>query len=94
MAFRNGTRPVLYDLRQRRPDDLVERDDRLEVAERLSSLGEIVEPLTDAEIGRVVDEAVRRNLRRSPCRSCSATCATSTSGGSPRPCERRCPTFP
>ena len=61
MAFRNGTRPVLYDLRQRRPDDLVERDDRLEVAERLSSLGEIVEPLTDAEIGRVVDEAVRRN---------------------------------
>ena len=63
MAFRNGTRPVLYDLRQRRPDDLVERDDRLEVAERLSSLGEIVEPLTDAEIGRVVDEAVRRNLR-------------------------------
>src|SRR5688572_22627137 len=39
MAFRNGTRPVLYDLRQRRPNELVERDDRLEVAERLSSLG-------------------------------------------------------
>ncbi len=61
MAFRNGTRPVLYDLRQRRPNELVERDDRIEVTERLSSLGEVVVPLTDAEIQRVVREVVRRD---------------------------------
>jgi N-methylhydantoinase A len=60
MAFRSGTRPMLYDLRQRRPNELVERDDRLEVAERLSSLGDVVEPLTEAEIQRVVDEVEQR----------------------------------
>ena len=61
MAFRNGTRPVLYDLRQPRQNELVARDDRLDVAERLSSLGEVIEPLTDSEVGRIVDEVVRRD---------------------------------
>ena len=60
MAFRDGTRPVLYDLRQPPPDDLVARDDRIEVRERLSSAGDAVEPLTDEEIGRVVSEVVVR----------------------------------
>jgi N-methylhydantoinase A len=61
MAFRNGTKPLLYDLRQPRPNELVEREDRIEVRERVSGLGEVVEPLTIAEIDRVVDEvAVRR----------------------------------
>jgi N-methylhydantoinase A len=60
MAFRDGTRPVLYDLRQRRPNELVDREDRIEVRERLSSLGEVVEPLTDAEVERVVAEVSRR----------------------------------
>jgi N-methylhydantoinase A len=61
MAFRNGTRPVLYDLRQPRPNELVPREDRLEVAERLSGLGEVVQPLSDAEIERVIGEVVRRD---------------------------------
>jgi N-methylhydantoinase A len=60
MAFRDGTRPLLYDLRQPRPSELVDRDDRVEVRERVSSLGEVVEPLTDAEIDRVASEVVRR----------------------------------
>ena len=60
MAFRNGTKPLLYDLRQPRPNELVERDDRIEVAERVSGLGEVVVPLTTAEIDRVVDEVASR----------------------------------
>lgn len=60
MAFRDGTRPVLYDLRQRRPDPIVAEEDRIEVGERLSSLGEVVTPLTDAEVDRVVAEVARR----------------------------------
>ncbi|MGZ8662153.1 MAG: hydantoinase/oxoprolinase family protein [Actinomycetota bacterium] len=61
MAFRNGTRPELYDLRQSRPNELVTRDDRLDVVERLSGLGEVVRPLSEAEVERVVDEVVRRD---------------------------------
>ncbi|MFM7717979.1 MAG: hydantoinase/oxoprolinase family protein [Actinomycetota bacterium] len=61
MAYRDGTRPVLYDLRQRRPDPIVAPEDRVEVAERLSSLGEVVVPLTDAEVERVVAEVAARS---------------------------------
>jgi N-methylhydantoinase A len=60
MAFRDGTRPALYDLQQARPDPLVDQEDRLEVRERVSGLGEVVEPLTRAEIDRVVAEVVAR----------------------------------
>lgn len=61
MAFRNGTKPLLYDLRQTRPNELVERNDRIDVRERLSGLGEVVEPLTEGEIDRIVAEVkVRR----------------------------------
>jgi N-methylhydantoinase A len=60
MAFRNGTKPRLYDLRQPRPNELVERSDRIEVRERVSGLGEVVEVLTPSEIDRVVDEVVAR----------------------------------
>jgi N-methylhydantoinase A len=61
MAFRDGTRPVLYDLRQRRPDPLVEREDRIGVHERVSGSGEIVQALTDEEIARVVAEVAARS---------------------------------
>jgi N-methylhydantoinase A len=61
MAFRDGTRPLLYDLRQPRPNELVPREDRLGVRERLSSLGEVVEPLTGGEVDRVVGEVGSRN---------------------------------
>jgi N-methylhydantoinase A len=60
MAYRNGSRPQLYDLRQRRPNELVDRRDRLEVRERLSSVGDVIDPLTDAEISRVVAEVADR----------------------------------
>jgi len=60
MAFRNGTKPLLYDLRQARPNEIVARGDRIEVRERVSGLGEVVERLTIAEIGRVVDEVAAR----------------------------------
>jgi N-methylhydantoinase A len=53
LGYRNGSRPVVYDLTQPRPGQLVRRRDRIEVAERLSGLGEVVTPLTLAEIQRV-----------------------------------------
>ena len=60
MAFRNGTKPLLYDLRQPRPNQLVRREDRIEVRERVSGLGEMVEPLEASEIERVVGEVAAR----------------------------------
>ncbi|HEX6933714.1 MAG TPA: hydantoinase/oxoprolinase family protein [Streptosporangiaceae bacterium] len=55
LGYRNGSRPVVYDLTQPRPRQLVARRDRIEVTERLSGLGEVVTPLTAAEIDRVAD---------------------------------------
>ena len=60
MAFRNGTRPVLYDLRQPRPNELVPREDRIEVRERISGVGEVVESLTPEEVDRVVRQVADR----------------------------------
>jgi N-methylhydantoinase A len=54
LGYRNGSRPVVYDLMQARPPQLVRRRDRIEVIERISGLGEVVTPLTSAEIERVV----------------------------------------
>ena len=53
LGYRNGCRPSVYDLTQPRPAQLVRRRDRIEAAERLSGQGEIVTPLTAAEIERV-----------------------------------------
>jgi N-methylhydantoinase A len=53
LGYRNGSRPVVYDLTQPRPRQLARRRDRIEVAERLSGLGEVVTPLTPGEIERV-----------------------------------------
>jgi N-methylhydantoinase A len=53
LSYRNGSRPVVYDLTQPRPRQLVRRRDRVEVTERLSGLGEQVTPLSPAEIERV-----------------------------------------
>jgi N-methylhydantoinase A len=49
-------RPQLYSLQQTKPVPVVPRSRILEVAERVDYFGEIVEPLSDAEIARVVDE--------------------------------------
>ncbi|MEX0988952.1 MAG: hydantoinase/oxoprolinase family protein [Actinomycetota bacterium] len=59
LSFRQGARPELYDLEQRRPRELVRRRDRLEVHERLAWDGEVVTPLTDAEVERIVEEVAR-----------------------------------
>jgi N-methylhydantoinase A len=55
LGYRNGTRPSVYDLQQPRPVELVRRRDRVEARERLSSRGEVLTPLTDTEVARVVE---------------------------------------
>ena len=63
LGYRNGSRPVVYDLTQPRPRQLVRRQDRIEVTERLSGLGEVVTELTDAEIDRVARAVARPRAR-------------------------------
>jgi len=53
LGYRNGCRPLVYDLTQPRPRQLVRRRDRIEVAERLSGRGDVVTPLRPGEIERV-----------------------------------------
>ncbi|HEX7266107.1 MAG TPA: hydantoinase/oxoprolinase family protein [Streptosporangiaceae bacterium] len=60
LSYRNGTRPSVYDLEQPRPRELVPRRDRIEVAERLSGRGEVLTPLEEDEIDRVVTEIAGR----------------------------------
>ena len=60
LGYRDGTRPAVYDLEQPRPRELVPRRDRIEVAERLSGRGEVLTPLTEEEIERVVAEIAGR----------------------------------
>lgn len=49
-------RPLIYNLQEDAPPPLVSRSNRLEVAERIGSRGEIIEALTEAEIARIVSE--------------------------------------
>src|SRR5262249_24241931 len=58
--YRDGTRPAVYDLEQPRPRELVPRRDRIEVAERLSGRGDVLTPLAEDEIDRVVTEIAER----------------------------------
>jgi N-methylhydantoinase A len=60
LGYRNGCRPAVYDLEQPRPCELVARRDRIEVAERLSGRGEVLTPLAEDEIDRVVAEIAGR----------------------------------
>lgn len=60
LSYRTGARPELYDLEQARPRELVLRRDRLEAHERLAWNGEVVTPLTDQEVARVVEEVATR----------------------------------
>ena len=61
LGYRNGSRPAVYDLTQPRPRQLVRRRDRIEVAERLSGLGEVVIPLTEQEADRVAAQIAARS---------------------------------
>ena len=60
LGYRAGGRPALYDLAQPRPAELVPRRDRLEVRERLAWNGEVIVPLDQADLARVVDEVAAR----------------------------------
>jgi N-methylhydantoinase A len=60
LSFRNGTRPLVYDLEQPRPVELVPRGDRIEVHERLTSKGEALIPLTKREVERAVKAIAER----------------------------------
>jgi N-methylhydantoinase A len=52
-------RPFLYPLRQQKPAPIVPRSGVVEVAERLDAFGQIVQPLMEDEVIRVVEE-IRR----------------------------------
>jgi N-methylhydantoinase A len=56
LAIGRQARPKLYDLEPRRQPPLVPRELSLEVDERVGSLGEVLTPLNDAEVVRVVSE--------------------------------------
>jgi len=47
-------RPHLYDYSRGKPPPLIEREHRLELAERLNARGEVLEPLDQAELERAV----------------------------------------
>jgi N-methylhydantoinase A len=48
-------RPRIYDLKADAPEPLVRRQLRFEVRERVGPRGEVITPLTDEEVGRVVE---------------------------------------
>lgn len=56
LAIRNGVRPDIYNLRVPRPTELVSRENRIEVHERVTRGGEVLTTLTDSEIERVIVE--------------------------------------
>ena len=60
LAYRGGSRPDIYSLTPEKPSELVPREDRLEVRERLGGDGSVVTRLTKAEIARVVEEVAAR----------------------------------
>jgi N-methylhydantoinase A len=62
LAIARQNRPSLYDLTQPKPEPVVSRHHCLEVKERCS-VGGVLEPLTDAEIRRVVQEVGERVQR-------------------------------
>lgn len=60
IAYRQGSRPDVYSLTPERPNELVGRADRLEVAERIDARGQVLTPLTTAEVERIVAQVVAR----------------------------------
>lgn len=54
LAYRQGCRPNIYSLTPERPLELVPRERRLEVRERVTSDGSILTPLTDDEVERLI----------------------------------------
>ena len=57
LVIRRQERPALYDLEPRRTPHVVARGDVITVRERIGAGGEVVTPLDDDEVARVVEEA-------------------------------------
>jgi N-methylhydantoinase A len=55
-------RPRIYDLKIDAPEPLVRRQLRFEVRERIGSRGEVITPLTDEEIDRVVEQVAASDV--------------------------------
>jgi len=60
LAYRTGSRPDVYSLTPTPPADLITRDDRIEVRERIGADRKVLVELTDEEIARVVAEVAAR----------------------------------
>ena len=60
LEIRRQVRPLIYDLEPRRRPHVVRREDTIEFDERIGSGGEVVVPLTEAELRRVTDVARAR----------------------------------
>jgi N-methylhydantoinase A len=50
------TRPKIYDLKADHPEPLVPREHRFEVAERVGPAGEVIRPLADTDLQRVIGD--------------------------------------
>mgnify|MGYP001193188722 FL=1 len=57
LTIRRQTRPALYDLEPRRPPHVVRPEDTIAVRERIDPAGQVLIPLTEGEIERVVAAA-------------------------------------
>ena len=62
LAIRRQERPALYDLEPRRRPHVVARDDVIIVRERIGADGEVVTPLSEDEVARVVAEVRSRGV--------------------------------
>ncbi|WP_415539048.1 hydantoinase/oxoprolinase family protein [Gluconobacter oxydans] len=55
LAIGRQTRPYLYDFHKEKPEPVVERCHRLEVSERVTASGDVLQPLDLEELGRGVE---------------------------------------
>ena len=85
-------RPDLYDIQADKPRDLVPRDLRLEVPERVHHTGEIETPLDEAAMRAAARAPAAAGVRRSPSASSTASSGPSTSSAPSHPGARRSPT--
>lgn len=54
LAIRNGVRPEIYNLKFKKPIELVTRQNRIEVNERITRGGEVLTALSEPEIDRII----------------------------------------
>ena len=57
-----ANRPAMYDLHYHRPEPLIPRRHRLEVDERMSPTGGVIEPLDEASVVKAVDQLVAQGI--------------------------------